>query len=149
MAKLGLMLMPPDGPPLADPRRRSRRPAARALRPPSRPRACLIEPDDGKPGGWTHREFAQALGRAVGTNPRDRLVAGAVPPRSPPAPTSSSAATKAKLTTDRAAYFSHRNWVVDPKLGAPPGLWQPQIPTEQGLKETARWYREKGGFELR
>jgi len=51
---------------------------------------------------------------------------------------------KAKLTVDRAAYFSHRNWVADTKLGSPAELWQPQIPTDRGLKETADWYREMG-----
>jgi nucleoside-diphosphate-sugar epimerase len=141
MAKLGLMLMPPHGRVslihvddlarlLLD------------LAGPTAPSSILIEPDDGKPGGWTHKQFARELGRAVGTRPAivsapglflklaaraDQLFRG----------------PKAKLTVDRAAYFSHRNWVVDPKLGAPPELWQPQIATEQGLKETADWYRSK------
>jgi dTDP-D-glucose 4,6-dehydratase len=51
---------------------------------------------------------------------------------------------RAKLTTDRAAYFSHRNWVVEPKRAAPTELWRPEIDTPTGLKETANWYREKG-----
>jgi nucleoside-diphosphate-sugar epimerase len=107
------------------------------------PASKLIEPDDGKSGGWTHREFARALGQAVGTRPAivsspglllrlaaraDQLIRG----------------PKAKLTVDRAAYFSHRNWVVEPKRACPPGVWTPQIPTEQGLRETADWYREQG-----
>jgi nucleoside-diphosphate-sugar epimerase len=141
MAKLGLMLMPPQG-------RVSLIHAADLARllldlaGPAAPSSILIEPDDGKPGGWTHKQFARELGRAVGTRPAivsapglflklaaraDQLFRG----------------PKAKLTVDRAAYFSHRNWVVDPKLGAPPELWQPQIPTEQGLRETAEWYRSK------
>jgi nucleoside-diphosphate-sugar epimerase len=104
---------------------------------------CLVEPDDGKPGGWTHREFAKALAEAVGTKAAvisspgillrlaahaDQLLRG----------------EKAKLTTDRAAYFSHRNWVVEPKRAAPAELWRPQIATPDGLKATAAWYREKG-----
>jgi hypothetical protein len=51
---------------------------------------------------------------------------------------------RAKLTVDRAAYFSHRNWVVEPKRAAPPDLWQPRIPTDQGLAQTAEWYRSNG-----
>ena len=142
MAKLGLMLMPPRG-------RVSvihAEDLARlflALTGPAVPSNILIEADDGKPGGWTHREFARALAAAVGTRAAvisspgillrlaaraDQLLRG----------------EKAKLTVDRAAYFSHRNWVVDTKLGSPPELWQPQIPTGQGLKETADWYREMG-----
>ena len=142
MAKLGLMLMPPKG-------RVSVIHAgdlARlllALAAPAAPSNILVEPDDGKPGGWTHREFARALAAAVGTRAAvvsspgillrlaaraDQLLRG----------------EKAKLTADRAAYFSHRNWVVEPKRAAPPQLWGPQIPTEQGLADTASWYRAQG-----
>jgi nucleoside-diphosphate-sugar epimerase len=142
MAKLGLMLMPPHGRVSlihVDDLAR----LLLALCGARAPSSILIEADDGKPGGWTHRQFARELGRAVGTRPAivsapgmflklaaraDQLFRG----------------PKAKLTVDRAAYFSHRNWVVDPKLGPPPGLWKPRIPTEVGLKQTADWYREKG-----
>jgi hypothetical protein len=51
---------------------------------------------------------------------------------------------KAKLTVDRAAYFSHRNWVIEPKRACPPDVWQPAIDTLRGLKETADWYRTEG-----
>lgn len=142
MAKLGLMLMPPHGHVSlihVDDLAR----LLLALADYSAPSGIVIEADDGKPHGWTHRQFAKELGRAVGTRPAivsapgvflklaaraDQLVRG----------------PKAKLTVDRAAYFSHRNWVVHPKLGPPQRLWQPQIPTEQGLKETADWYRAQG-----
>jgi nucleoside-diphosphate-sugar epimerase len=142
MAKLGLMLMPPKG-------RVSVIHAVDLARlllelaAPAAPSNILLEPDDGKPGGWTHREFARALAAAVGTKVAvvsspgillrlaaraDQLLRG----------------EKAKLTADRAAYFSHRNWVVEPKRAAPAQLWRPQIPTEQGLAETAAWYRAQG-----
>jgi nucleoside-diphosphate-sugar epimerase len=142
MAKLGLMLMPPHGHVSvihADDLAR----LLLALAEYSAPIGILVEADDGKPHGWTHRQFARALGRAVGTRPAivsspgvflrlaaraDQLIRG----------------PRAKLTIDRAAYFSHRNWVVHPNLAPPPGLWEPQIPTEEGLKETAAWYRDKG-----
>jgi nucleoside-diphosphate-sugar epimerase len=142
MAKLGLMLMPPKGrvsvihvDDLAQ--------LLLALTRHGAPSRCLIEPDDGRPGGWGHREFAHALAAAVGTRAAvvsspgillrfaakaDQLLRG----------------EKAKLTTDRAAYFSHRNWVVEPKRAAPPRLWRARIDTAQGLAATAQWYREKG-----
>lgn len=142
MAKLGLMLMPPKGRisviHVDDLAR-----LLLALTSADAPSRCLIEPDDGKPGGWSHREFAQALAAAVGTKAAvisspgillrlaaraDQLLRG----------------ERAKLTVDRAAYFSHRNWVVEPKRAAPQDLWRPEIPTEQGLKETAEWYRREG-----
>jgi nucleoside-diphosphate-sugar epimerase len=142
MAKLGVMLMPPRGrvslihaDDLAS--------LLLALASPDAPISCLVEADDGKPHGWTHREFARALAAAVGTKATvisspgillrlaaraDQLLRG----------------EKAKLTVDRAAYFSHRNWVVEPKRAVPGDLWQPQITTAQGLKDTAAWYREQG-----
>jgi nucleoside-diphosphate-sugar epimerase len=142
MAKLGLMLMPPDGR-LSVIHARDLADLLLALASPGAPGGLTIEPDDGHPGGWTHRSFAAALGQAVGKKPlvlsapasvlrfaarADRLLRGA----------------RAKLTPDRAAYFSHRDWLVDPSRAAPKALWAPQIPTRQGLAETAAWYRRSG-----
>jgi nucleoside-diphosphate-sugar epimerase len=142
MAKLGLMLMPPKGRVSVIHAEDLARLMV-VLADASAPVNCLVEPDDGKPGGWTHREFAKALAEAVGTRAAvisspgmilrlaaraDQLLRG----------------EKAKLTTDRAAYFSHRNWVVEPKRAAPAELWRAEIATPDGLKATAAWYREKG-----
>ena len=142
MAKLGLMLMPPKGRVSvihADDLAR----LLLALVDPAAPTGCLVEPDDGKPGGWSHKEFARALAEAVGTRATvisspgillrlaaraDQLLRG----------------EKAKLTTDRAAYFSHRNWVVEPKRIPARELWRPEIVTTDGLAATAGWYREQG-----
>ena len=142
MAKLGLMLMPPKGR-LSLIHADDLAGLLLALAGPQAPSNILIEPDDAKPGGWTHREFAKALGQAVGTKPAIvsspgillRLAARA---------DQLFRREKAKLTVDRAAYFSHRNWVVEPKRGAPPELWHPRIETTQGLKATADWYRAAG-----
>jgi len=142
MAKLGFMLMPARGRVSVihvDDLAR----LLLAVADYSAPSATLIEPDDGKPGGWTHREFARALGKAVGTRPTIvsspgillRLAARADQLFRGP---------KAKLTVDRAAYFSHHNWVVERKRACPRELWRPEIPTDQGLAETAAWYREQG-----
>jgi nucleoside-diphosphate-sugar epimerase len=142
MAKLGVILLPPKG-------RLSLIHAddlARLLLDLAEPRAIsglIIEPDDGRHGGWSHKELAQALGTAVGRRSigvsvpaglmklaagADRLLRG----------------DKAKLTPDRAAYFSHPDWVADPARFPPPELWQPRIPTSEGLATTAAWYAEQG-----
>jgi nucleoside-diphosphate-sugar epimerase len=109
------------------------------------PAKVIFEPDDGRARGWSHEEIGQALGRAVGTPARtlhvprsvlslaaraDRLVRGG----------------RARLTPDRAAYFSHDDWVVDSARQPPPSLWRPQVETEDGLARTATWYRDKGWF---
>jgi nucleoside-diphosphate-sugar epimerase len=142
MAKLGVMLMPPKGRVsiihVNDLCR-----LLLALAQPDAPSTILIEPDDGKPGGWTHREFARALGNAVGTKPAIvssprivlRLAARA---------DQLLRRHRAKLTVDRAAYFSHRNWVVEPKRAAPKLLWRPAIDSILGLKQTADWYLKQG-----
>lgn len=103
----------------------------------------IFEPDDGKPGGWDHEEFAAALGRAVGCKVRvlrvpawalrlgariDRLVRG----------------KGAHLTLDRVGYMVHPDWVANPARKPPAELWTPLIPTPDGLAATAQWYRSQG-----
>jgi nucleoside-diphosphate-sugar epimerase len=142
MARMGLMLMPPRGRVSvlhADDLAR----LLLVLAGPAAPSNILIEADDGKAGGWSHREFGKALAAAVGTKAAvlsspgillrfaariDQLLRG----------------EKAKLTADRAAYFSHRNWVIEPKRACPPDLWKPEIETLEGLRQTADWYRAQG-----
>jgi len=142
MAKLGVMLMPPKGRVslihVTDLAR-----LLLALAAPEAPSGVLIEPDDGKAGGWTHREFARALGTAVGTRPAIVSSPGTLL-RLAARADQLLRRDKAKLTVDRAAYFSHRNWVVEPKRAAPPALWKPEIEAHAGLKQTADWYRTAG-----
>jgi nucleoside-diphosphate-sugar epimerase len=103
----------------------------------------VFEPDDGEAGGWSHPSFAKAIGWAVGrriTAVRlpafalrfaargDRMIRG-------PA---------AKLTADRVGYMCHPDWVVSESAQVPPGRWRPEVKTRDGLKATARWYRERG-----
>jgi nucleoside-diphosphate-sugar epimerase len=114
-----------------------------ALAQPDAPKQLVIEPDDSRPGGWTHKEFATALGKAVGRRPVSLSVPGPIVRLGAQADRLLRRG-KAKLTPDRAAYFCHPDWVADPACGAPAELWRPEIDSEQGFAETARWYREKG-----
>lgn len=102
------------------------------------------EPDDGREGGWSHKELAAAIGRAVG---RSRVFA----PHLPRAVLEAAAAAdriargdRAKLTADRVGYLAHPNWVARFDRKPPPGLWQPTITGEEGLKATAEWYKREG-----
>ncbi len=103
----------------------------------------IFEPDDGRRGGWAHEELALAIGWAVGRRPKvlglsrrtmewaaktDRMLRG----------------RRAKLTLDRVGYMSHPDWVVSHGAHVPASLWRPHIETRDGLKATARWYREQG-----
>lgn len=102
------------------------------------------EPDDGQPGGWSHRGFARAIGRAVG---RDRIATLAVP-----APLLHAGGRldmlvrrhRAKLTADRARYIAHPDWVAAKGACPPPDLWRPAVDTADALAETVRWYRQEG-----
>ncbi len=102
------------------------------------------EPDDGREGGWSHKELAAAIGRAVG---RSRVFA----PHLPKTVLEAAAAAdriargdRAKLTADRVGYMAHPNWVARFDRKPPPGLWQPTITGEEGLKATAEWYKREG-----
>ncbi|MEM7687992.1 MAG: NAD(P)-dependent oxidoreductase [Pseudomonadota bacterium] len=102
------------------------------------------EPDDGRQGGWSHKEMAQAIGRAVGRRsvfaPHlpagvlglaagvDRMVRG----------------DRAKLTADRVGYMCHPNWISRFDRAVPADIWTPRIDSEEGLKATAEWYKREG-----
>jgi len=105
-------------------------------------RTLLVEPDDGRPGGWTHEGFGQALGRAVGRTVRTLSAPGSVLRLAARADVLVRG-RKARLTSDRAAYFCHPDWTVSPACAAPADLWRPQVATEPGLAATAFWYRQQ------
>ncbi|MEL6737489.1 MAG: NAD(P)-dependent oxidoreductase [Pseudomonadota bacterium] len=114
-----------------------------ALAPQNRLKA-VYEPDDGREGGWSHKEMAEAIGRAVGRN--------AVFAPNLPAGILSLAARadrllrgyKAKLTADRVGYMCHPNWIARFDRAVPADIWTPKIDSEDGLKATAEWYQAEG-----
>ncbi len=114
-----------------------------ALAAPDAPSQLTVEPDDGREGGWTHREFAAALAAA-----QDRRALGL----SLPAGLVKLGARidlwwrgdKAKLTADRAAYFCHPDWTIDPAMRPAAALWEARIATPEGLEATANWYEKMG-----
>ena len=104
----------------------------------------IYEPDDGREGGWSHKELAQAIGQAVGKR-------SVFAPHLPRAVLDAAAAgdrllrgDRAKLTADRVGYMSHPNWVARSDRRVPPGIWQPRIAGEEGLEATAEWYKREG-----
>jgi nucleoside-diphosphate-sugar epimerase len=103
----------------------------------------IFEPDDGRAGGWEHRELARAIGWAMGKRP--------IVPRLPRGVLDFAAKMDgmvrgdgAKLTPDRVGYMCHPDWVSSVEAKPPESLWKPKIATREGLKGTARWYRENG-----
>ena len=109
----------------------------------SAPTHTVYEADDGQPEGWSHIDYAKMIGAAVGRNPMTLAL--------PKAALNLGAALdgmfrgrNAKLTRDRVSYMTHPDWVIDPAKRPPPSLWMPAIPTPDGLKATADWYRARG-----
>ncbi|MBC2663996.1 NAD(P)-dependent oxidoreductase [Novosphingobium flavum] len=115
-----------------------------ALVPPSRNTGHKVfEPDDGRPGGWSHYELARAIGWAVGRRPlvlhlSQRLLDGVA------WADARLRGDRAKLTPDRVGYMCHPDWVVRERARPPQRLWQARIETRQGLETTARWYCDEG-----
>src|SRR3546814_3837089 len=81
---------------------------------PGAPSHLTLEPDDNRPGGWGHREFATAIADAVGRKARSLPM---------PAPLLTLGAAidtgwarlnrrLPKLSFDRARYFCHPDWVA-------------------------------------
>lgn len=106
-------------------------------------RERIFEPDDGREGGWSHRELGTAIGAAVGRRvwvphlPGSLLLAAARLDRL-------LRGKAAKLTPDRVGYMTHPDWVSSPAKAPPGEIWQAEVPTTEGLAETARWYRAAG-----
>lgn len=114
-----------------------------AAAPLARVRHQLFEPDDGREGGWSHRELAQMIGDTVGR----RVFAPHLP-----APLLRTAARidgllrgdKARLTPDRVGYLTHPNWVARSAFAVPGDVWRAQIASAEGLALTAAWYWDRG-----
>lgn len=103
----------------------------------------VYEPDDGKPGGWSHRSFARAVGRAVGRSHVSTLTIPATLLKAGGRIDKLVRRSRAKLTPDRARYIAHPDWVATSGACPPAELWHPEIETGDALAETVRWYRRE------
>lgn len=103
----------------------------------------VFEPDDGRPGGWEHRELALAIGWAMGRRPR---VLGLSPAalRRAAGVDGFLRGSAARMTRDRADYLSHPDWTGHPSARVPTHVWEAQVETRTGLRATADWYRAQG-----
>ncbi len=101
-----------------------------------------FEPDDGRKQGWSHYEFARAVGWAMGRRPWVMHLSRASLDRAARADRFVRRG-KARLTADRVGYMAHPDWVVTHEARPPRSLWQPLVPTREGLKATAEWYRKE------
>ena len=106
-------------------------------------RKRIFEPDDGREGGWSHKELGKAIGAGMGRS---------VMALNLPAAVLQGAAVidgllrrkRAKLTPDRVSYMAHPNWVSRSDRAVSDSLWQPMIDGEAGLRLTAEWYKSQG-----
>lgn len=106
--------------------------------------AETFEPDDGNAAGWSHDEFAEALAQAVGRKRVSTLAMPKAMMRFGARMDRLFRGKKARLTLDRANYFSHPDWVSSPERRPHPELWRAHIETVAGLRATANAYRAVG-----
>jgi uncharacterized protein YbjT (DUF2867 family) len=104
----------------------------------------IYEPDDGRPAGWSHRDFARAVARAVGRQRLSTLATPALLLKAGGRLDKLVRRSRAKLTPDRARYIAHPDWVAAHGKCPPPELWRPELDTDAALAETVRWYRREG-----
>jgi UDP-glucose 4-epimerase len=101
------------------------------------PSHTVLEIDDGAANGYSHPQFAAAIGAALGK--KLRVV---------PLPLSMLALAariglSAKLTRDRARYIAHPDWVARGGNTALAGAWAPQIDLKSGVADTAADYIQR------
>jgi nucleoside-diphosphate-sugar epimerase len=101
------------------------------------PSRAVCEIDDGAARGYSHREFAAAIGAALGKRlsyiplPVSMLRLGAA------------VGVSAKLTRDRAAYIAHPDWVSRGGNAAIAGLWAPKCDLAAGIADTIAGYKSR------
>ncbi len=100
------------------------------------------EIDDGMTEGYSHREFAKLLGRAVGRPGALALPVPGFALRLAATVERFRLGDRAKLTPDRVGYFCHPDWVSQKR--PPESVWTPKVRAERGLAATADWYRHQG-----
>jgi nucleoside-diphosphate-sugar epimerase len=101
------------------------------------PSRVVCEIDDGAAEGYSHREFAAAIGAALGK--RLRFI---------PLPVSmlrvgAAVGVSAKLTRDRAAYIAHPDWVSRGGNAALAALWAPRFDLAAGIADTIAGYTQR------
>lgn len=109
-------------------------------------RHAVHEVSDATPGGFDQAGLARAIGAALGVRPR--IVRLPLAWLGPAAGLAEGWARltggRARLSRDRARYFAHPDWLATRAPLAATGLWAPLVPAAQGLRDTARWYRQEG-----
>lgn len=135
LAQRGLAVVPPGRISLIHVDDLARAMLALTLGGPSR---VICEIDDGASEGYSHREFAVAIGAALGK--RLRFI---------PLPVSmlrvgAAVGVSAKLTRDRAAYIAHPDWVSRGGTAALADLWSPRYDLAAGIADTIAGYKARG-----
>ena len=102
------------------------------------PSHTVLEIDDGAANGYSHSEFARAIGAALGKTPLT------VPLPLSMLHLAARLGLSAKLTRDRAAYIAHPDWVARGSNTQLVELWTPRFDVAAGIADTVTGYRAKG-----
>ncbi|MCS6876882.1 MAG: NAD-dependent epimerase/dehydratase family protein [Geminicoccaceae bacterium] len=105
--------------------------------------SALLEPDDGRPGGYGWRELADAAAARLGKRvrlvelPRPVMVAAALLTELGARPLGRTP----RLSRGKVAELFHPDWVAGASV--PPG-WRPRVQFDEGFARTLAWYRAEG-----
>jgi nucleoside-diphosphate-sugar epimerase len=114
-------------------------------RPPG-PSGTVLEPDDGRDGGYSWRDLAAAAETALGR--RVRLIELPKPPLAAVSGLlelfARASGRSPALSRDKVEELFHPDWVCDARgLATVPG-WRPAVDLSVGLRSTLAWYRDEG-----
>jgi UDP-glucose 4-epimerase len=138
MASRGLAFAPPGRASLLHADDLARALLALALAGPS---GVMLELDDSAgdaTGGYSHAEFARAIGAGFGRRP---LV---IPIPAAALRWGAALRLSDKLTADRARYIAHPDWVAHGGNARLAGLWAPRFDLAAGIADTIADYRTQG-----
>jgi nucleoside-diphosphate-sugar epimerase len=113
------------------------------------PTGQVLELDDGRgdaAGGYSHAEFAELIGAALGRRVRTFGVPEGVlqAAASVAALASRLRGGLPKLSRDRARYMVHPDWVARGGNARLAGLWAPKVSAAEGIAGTVEGYRAAG-----
>jgi nucleoside-diphosphate-sugar epimerase len=99
------------------------------------PSHTILEIDDGTPEGYSHADFAAAIGTALGRRVR------AIPLPLSMLHVAARIGLSAKLTPDRARYIAHPDWVARGGNARLAEIWTPYFDLAAGIADTVAGYR--------
>ena len=107
--------------------------------------SCLLEPDDGRQGGYCWADLAEIAGRQLGRRVRTIPIGRAVlwPVAGIDTWIGAALGRAPRLSPGKLRELFHADWVVRPSPASALQAWSPRTTFESGFEQTMAWYRER------